>query len=240
MSKKSVNDYLKNLEKPRERLIKEGPSSLKLEEIIAILLRTGSSKSDDFSPDLSAINLAREILKKFKNDLIALSNADYGQLKQIKGIGDAKAATIIAAFELARRLIREKTVENIQFTTPTSVFDFLRGELSYNNQETTFLLTLKTNNSLINCHKLTIGNQSMAIVDVKEIIRKALYDKATGIIFAHNHPSGNVEPSTDDIEITKKIYQACKFFSIRFLDHIIFSPTSYFSFTKSKLPPFDD
>lgn len=230
-SPKPINEWDEE-DRPRERLIKKGPSSLTNFELLAILLRTGAGKHK------TAIDLAKTLLDKFDGDLNKLAELEYGQLKSIKGIGTAKAATLIAAFELGRR--RQQKIlfpDKPAFCESQQVFNYVFDKLRDNTIEKAILLTLNNKNSLINEHEISYGGQSSTVIDVREIIRRALYDKATGIILIHNHPSDNVSPSSDDIEITKKIKEACKLVDIRFLDHLIIGKSAgkYFSFTDEQL-----
>ncbi|MCX7955409.1 MAG: DNA repair protein RadC [Bacteroidales bacterium] len=234
MTKNSYGSSIKKWnenDRPRERLLKLGPSALSNFELLAILIRTGSGNHK------SAIDLAKEILNNFDNDLNKLAELDYNQLRSIKGIGSAKAASIIAAFELCRRRLQENKLQKQEFLNSHQVFDYIIHRLRDYTIEKVILLTVNNKNTLIKEHEISCGGQSFSVIDIREIIRKALYDKATGIILIHNHPSDNITPSHNDIEITKKLKEACNFVDIRFLDHLIIGKNTdkYFSFADENL-----
>ncbi len=220
----TIHDLPKN-ERPRERLISRGPENLKDEELLAILLRTGSQGK-------SVIKLAKQVLQNYpKKKLLKLK---YDDLIKIKGIGPSKALTIIAAIELVKRSLEigEETIPVIQ-----SIKDVV-AQASYlrdKQREHFLVLFLNARNQLIYKKDLFIGTLNANLVHPREIFAEALRQNSASIILIHNHPSGDPEPSEDDLEITKRIVEAGKIMGIDVLDHIIITKTKVFSFKEKKL-----
>ena len=208
-------------DRPREKLLQRGIEALTDAELIAILLSTGTR-------EMSAIDLAREILTK-TGDLNRLARAQVNELTQIKGIGKAKAISIQVAFELGRR--KSSLISPIfRFTNSKDVADFVAPKLEDLDREVFYAIFLNRNNEVIADKEIFSGGVSATIIDPRIIFREAIHHLASGLIFAHNHPSGNLTPSQADINITEKLRKGGKVFDINVLDHLIISSRGYYSF----------
>lgn len=210
-------------DRPREKLALKGKAVLSDAELLAILIGSGSKNE-------SAVELCKRILASINNNLNALGKLSVQQLSEFKGIGEAKAISIIAALELGRRRKNEDAIELTKITSSKSVFDIMQpliGELAYEEFWVLFL-----NNSMKVLHKaqLSKGGITGTVVDVRIMFKLALEQNATSIILVHNHPSGSLQPSEADFEVTKKIKIAGKTLDISVIDHIIITETSYYSF----------
>ncbi len=211
---------LPKVDRPREKLAKFGPEFLKDNELLAILLRTGTEGK-------SALRIAKEILSRFsKKRLLGLS---FDQLKQIKGIGPAKACQILAAFELSKRVLKvDSSGARPIIQTPKDVI----AQVSYlasNKKENFVVLYLNARNELLNKETISIGTLNANLVHPREVFEPALTNYAASVIFTHNHPSGDPEPSEDDLKITKQLTQAGEILGIDVLDHIIICKNKYLS-----------
>lgn len=208
-------------ERPREKLSKRGIAALTDAELLAILIRSGNR-------EISAIGLAKQLLDQ-AGGLEKLARASLQMLRQSKGIGDAKAMSLLAAFELARRkaaLFPEK----MKISSSQIAAKYLIARLGDHSQEVFHVLFLNRNNEIEAEKQLFVGGVSATIIDPKVVFREAILHLASGLIVAHNHPSGNLMPSSADLEITKKIQQGAEYFDIRLLDHVIVSNRGYYSF----------
>jgi DNA repair protein RadC len=214
-------------DKPREKLLAHGSTTLSNAELIAILLGTGTKS-------LSAIDLAKDILQLVSHDLNDLGRKTIKELQSVKGIGPAKAITIAAALELGRRR-NQPSKTKTQITSSKDSFDFLIPFLADLNHEEFWIILLNKNSKIINQKKMFSGGIDVVIVDVKMIMKIAIEEGASGLILAHNHPSGSLIPSSQDKNITQKIKDACSIFSIQLLDHIIIGNNEYFSFIDAGL-----
>ncbi len=209
-------------DRPREKLIEKGTYSLSDAELIAILISTGTRK-------LSAVDIAKLILSESENNLHTLGKKTINDLKKINGIGEAKAITIIAALELGRR--RKKTdLEHKKANTSNVVFDVFQPILGDLPHEEFWVLYLSRSNKIIDKERISIGGTTGTIIDVKIILKHGIEKLACGIILIHNHPSGNIQPSTSDKSITSKIKEAGKLTDISVLDHVIIGDKKYYSF----------
>lgn len=204
-------------ERPREMLFKYGPSSLSLSKLLAILLRTGREGT-------SAEELARNILNQFKS-LRSIDSAALKELCAIQGVGEAKAAQIKAALELGKRLYREKAEKKRKITNVQDVIlyvsEYYAPYLRDAKKEFFNVILLDSRNKPIDHIELSRGSITASVVDPKEIIKEATMKSASAIILVHNHPSGEPDPSQDDINITNQIARACNLVGIKVLDHII-------------------
>lgn len=209
---------------PREKLMSKGAYSLSNSELIAILLRSGASK-------VSAVGLAKQLLKANKNDLYALSTKTVKELCQYKGVGPAKAVTLKACFELAKRY-RQQEDAKVKKTIKTAdeAFHLLFPYLNGLTHEEFWCIYLTRNSKVIAVENISKGGIHSSAVDVKVIFKKALLHESSGIIIAHNHPSGSGKPSSQDLYITEKIYNGGLELDIQLLDHLIFYHNKYFSF----------
>lgn len=215
-------------DRPREKLLQKGKMSLTDAELIAILIGSGSRKE-------SAVDLSKRILSSNKNNLSQLGKLSVQQLMHFKGIGEAKAITIIAAMELGRRRRTEEALELVKITSSNSVFELMQpiiGELAH---EEFWILYLNNANKIIDQFQISKGGITGTLVDVRITLRKALEIGAVSLILAHNHPSGNLNPSEADKQLTTKLKTASESLDIKILDHLIVTEKSYFSFADEGL-----
>ena len=208
-------------DRPREKLLQRGIEALTDTELLAILLATGTK-------DRSAIDLARDILQT-TNGLEQLARTQVNELVKIKGIGKAKAITIQVAFELGRRKLRNHSPKK-RFSNSKDVANYVSPKLVDLGHEVFYAIFLNRNNEVIAEKEIFSGGVSATIIDPRIIFKEAINYLASGIIFAHNHPSGNLKPSQADIEITHKLKKGGKVFDINVLDHLIISGRGYYSF----------
>lgn len=223
MPKLSIKEWAAE-DRPREKLLMKGVSALSDSELLAILIGSGNDKE-------SAVELCKRILKANDNSLNKLGKMSVSDLvKNFKGIGPAKAITIIAALELGKR--RKESELPQQKKVSSSRDAFLAGYpiLSDLNHEEMWAMLLNRANNIIHTFQVSRGGLSQTVVDIRLILREALNHYASSIILAHNHPSGNCQPSSQDITITKKLVEAAKWMDIEVLDHLIISGDSYYSF----------
>ena len=209
-------------DKPREKMMLKGQAALSNAELLAILIGAGTR-------DESAVDLCKRILQTVNHNLNELSKLSLSKLKQFKGIGDAKAITIIAALELGRR----RKAENIQPTKIQSsrdVYEHMASAMEDLPHEEFWIVFLNNSNKIIKTTQLSKGGLTATVVDVRMLFHTALDCLATGIILVHNHPSGNLTPSREDKNITNKIKEAGKVLDILLLDHLIISQNGYLSF----------
>jgi len=219
-----IKDFPKH-EMPREKLIEKGVKNLRDVELMAILLRTGIEGKD-------VMKVSDEILKKYpKKKLLAL---DFENLSKIKGIGPGKACLLLAAFELTKRALE---VEDNNLPTIVSAKDAVAQlqELRIVKKEHFVVLYLNARNQLIHKETVSIGTLNASLIHPREVFKPAIDYLAASIIIAHNHPSGDVDPSEEDIEITKRIKEAGKIMGIEIADHIIVTKESFLSFQERGL-----
>lgn len=210
-------------DRPREKLILKGKSVLSDAELIAILIGSGSKNE-------SAVELSKKILASVANNLNELGKLNLSQLCNFKGIGEAKAVTIIAAMELARRRRSEEVIELTKITSSKIIFEIMQPIIGELPHEEFWVLYLNNANKVIAKNQLSKGGMTGTVVDVRIIFKSALESGAVGILLCHNHPSGNLKPSEADIEITKKVKTAGKNLDINVLDHLIITQNGYYSF----------
>lgn len=210
-------------DRPREKLLIKGISSLSDAEILAILISSGTRKK-------SAVDLGRELLNMVGNNLNSLGKLTVPDLKKIHGIGPARAVTIAAALELGRRRKLAEVPEILQIKSSQDVAAVFQPLLSDLSHEEFWVLFLNRSNRVIDRMKISQGGISGTVTDVRIIMKKAVEYLASGIIVCHNHPSGNLNPSEADSKITQKIKEAGNLMDIQLLDHIIISDKDYYSF----------
>ena len=201
-------------DKPRERLWKFGCESLSNIELLGIILRNGR-------PGMSTLDLARNLLRNFDNNLSKMAGASPKELTKIKGIGPAKAAELKATFALAARLAREMGPVAIKLSTPESVADYFREVYRGKKQEELRSVLLDTKNNLIKDELITVGLLDRSQVHAREVFRSAIEHSAAKLVLAHNHPSGDPTPSKADITCTRELIRAGKIIGIEVVDHII-------------------
>lgn len=211
---------------PREKALSYGFNSLSENELIALILKSAYKGSNVFI-------LADELIKK-ANGFSNLLSLKYEELIDIKGIKKAKALEIMAILEICKRLTRiDKVSENKMVLNPDKVIDYLRFKIGYGNQEEFFVVFVDNKSKILKAKTMYKGTNDRTYVGIDEILREALLLKAKGIIISHNHPSGDTSPSDADIELTKNIAEGCRHIGISFIDHIIVSKSSYYSFKSS-------
>ena len=207
-------------EMPRERLFNFGPESLSEVELLAIILRTGTK-------DKNVVELSREILEKF--DHRSLSRKSVEELLKFKGIKEVKATQIVAIFELARRFSAKKVENQVSISSSEEIYQLVKYDFDSLNIEKVMIVFVNTKNKVIKKEIIHEGTLNYSIFDIRKIIKKTLSYDASGIFLIHNHPSGDTNPSSEDVRVTKKISSLCAKLSIRFLDHIIVGD-NYYSF----------
>ncbi|MCR5659491.1 MAG: DNA repair protein RadC [Bacteroidales bacterium] len=220
--KKSIKEWAAD-DRPREKMIKKGRAALSDSELLAILLRTGMKGQ-------SAVELARAILDRVDNDLISLSNLTFKELKDIKGIGEAKAITIMAALELGKRRRAAEATLLEEVKDSKASFERFLPYIDDMKQEHFLVMYLDQSNHPLKVECISNGGATAVIADPKLIFKNALSLNATAIILGHNHPSGNPRPSEDDRQLTKKLVAAGKLLDINVIDHIIIGNERYYSF----------
>jgi DNA repair protein RadC len=201
----------------------KGTSALSDAELVAILIGSGT-------PKLSAVELSKKILLQGNNNLNELARLSVKDLMKIKGIGEAKAITIVAALELGRRRREQDAEEKPKITSSKDAYDLLKGDMMDLPKEEFWVLLLNRANRVAKKKRVSEGGVSGTVADPKIIYKMALEELASGIIVAHNHPSGNLQASQSDLDLTKKLKEAGKFLEIQLLDHIIIANQKYLSF----------
>jgi len=210
-------------DRPREKLVLKGKNSLSNAELMAILIGSGSKNE-------SAVELSKKILSSTNNNLQELSRLSIEELNKFKGIGPAKAITIIAAIELGKRYRSTDALHKKKITSSRDAYDILFSYLSDLSYEEFYIILLNRANEVLSVNKVSEGGVSGTAVDAKKIFKIAIDKKASGIILSHNHPSGNLNPSPQDKDLTKKIVSSGKLLDINVLDHIIVGNGKYYSF----------
>lgn len=210
-------------DKPREKLMLKGKSALSDAELIAILIGSGSRNE-------SAVDLSKRILASVDNNLNSLGKLSVSQLMHFKGIGEAKAISIIAALELGRRRRAEEAVKLIKITSSKMIFEIMQPIIGELPHEEFWILYLNNSNKVISKSQLSKGGITGTLVDVRLVFKTALEMGATALILCHNHPSGTLVPSDADKQITKKLKLAGDNLEIKVLDHLIVTENNYFSF----------
>ena len=210
-------------DRPREKLLLKGKHALSDAELIAILISSGNSEE-------TAVELSQRILRKADNNLHELSRMSVNELMNFKGIGEAKAITIVAALELGRRRKEAEAVKRDKIVTSKDAVDIFQPLLADNHHEEFWILFLNRANHIIGRERVSSGGMSGTVVDPKLIFKAALDHKAVSVILCHNHPSGNVKPSEPDIKLTKNLVAAGKVLEIAVLDHVIVAQSGFYSF----------
>lgn len=213
-------------DRPREKLLLKGRNALSDAELIAILIGSGT-------PSESAVDVAKRILMAADGDLNTLSQLTVKDLCKIKGIGEAKAISIIASMELGRRRNLTETPLPPQLTASKHIYDYMKPEFLDLQVEQFWVLMLNQNLRPIKKVKIGEGGVAGVVADPKIIFHKALENLASNLVLLHNHPSGNLEPSKEDDNLTRRIVEAGKFLQINVVDHIIFTNNGYFSYKES-------
>ena len=208
-------------DRPRERLIKFGAESLSNSELLAILIRTGIKNE-------SAVAVANRILRNDRG-LNFLAECNIQELSSIKGIGDAKAAQIKAAIEIAKRIRNFRSDQKYKITAPSDAAELVMEDMRYLKKEHLRVIFLNTKNYVIDVQDLSIGSLNASVVHPREIFKEAIRKSSSSIIICHNHPSGDPAESNEDVNITKRLYEVGKLVGIELLDHVIIGDGSYIS-----------
>ena len=215
-------------DRPREKLRYKGAAALSDAELIAILIGSGNRNQ-------SAVSLAKHILATVNHRISGLSSFTLHQLTQFKGIGEAKAITILAAFEVGRRNTKRSNKSLLKVKDSMGAYQILSPKLAHLQHEEFWILYLNNANCVIHESRLSQGGITGTLVDVRLVLKKALEVGAVGLILGHNHPSGTLKPSTADKELTRKIQQSAQLMDIKVLDHLIITAADYFSFADQNL-----
>lgn len=230
MEKKEKKYTVKDLpldDRPREKLLIRGAQSLTDAELVAIILRTGKK-------GMSVLEIARELIIS-EGNLAGLASKSVDSLQKVDGIGRDKAATLAAVFELSRRIqSQSKLYSNRKITSPKDVADIFIPLLRDEQKEKFIAVCLNSANKIIKHETISIGNLNSSIVHPREIFKVAIDCLSASVILIHNHPSGNLEPSNEDISITKKIVEAGKMMDIPVFDHLILGGDGYTSFVEKR------
>lgn len=221
-NKHSIKQWAKD-DRPREKLLSRGAENLSNSELLAILIHNGSKNK-------TAVDLGKEILKLGKDNLAELGKLSVKDLMKIKGIGEAKAITIVAALELGRRRQSSASLEKAIVSGSSDIANYLQTALKDYHHEVFAVIFLNRSNKVNHFQIVSEGGITGTVADPRIILKKALEQNAVSIILCHNHPSGSLRPSRADEELTTKIKEAAKFLDIRVLDHIIVSDDGYYSF----------
>jgi DNA repair protein RadC len=225
MDKLTINQWAED-DRPREKMERLGPQALSDAELLAILVGSGSTQED-------AVTLMKRILSDCNNNLNTLGKRSISDLCQYTGVGPAKAITILAACELGKRRQMEKPEERPDLGTATRIYNHMHPLLQDLDVEEFWLLLMNQNYRLIKKLSIAHGGITEVAVDIRIIMREAILANATILAVCHNHPSGSLRPSQADNAITTSIQQACNVMRIKFLDHVIVTDGSYFSYKES-------
>lgn len=220
---------LNKQERPREKMMARGANALTDVELLAILLRTGTSTRN-------VVDVARELLRTADDRLGSVAAMSLDRLRQVEGIGPSKAVAVAAAFELGRRLALEVGMENVpRMDSPAKVYRVMLPLLRDLDHEECWVLFLNKSNGLISKERMTSGGQDFTVMDKRVVVRRAIEKKSASIILVHNHPSGNAMPSVEDINQTRDLGRALSACGLQLLDHVIVAGASYYSFSDEQV-----
>ncbi len=210
-------------ERPREKMMAQGPAALSDAELLAILIGSGNSEE-------TAVGLMQRVLKDCQGSLNTLGRMTMNDLmSRYKGIGEAKAITLLAACELGSRRRREDVVEKKKISDSRDAYEYFASMRDLPLEEA-HVLMLRQNHSIIGETMISRGGIAGTAVDVREVMRHVIMNRATAIVLCHNHPSGNLRPSREDDQLTKRVEDACRVMNIQLVDHIIVAETGYYSY----------
>lgn len=210
-------------EQPRERLMSIGAEALTNSELLAILIRTGSTKQ-------SALEVGKALLAGCNDNLTELSEMTIQELCSFEGIGESKACQLLASLELGKRVKQMGILQRSKMSSPVEVVNFFNAELDNIKVEKFIGVFLNTKNEVINWEVISVGSLNASIVHPREVFNRAIRRNAASIIAVHNHPSGHISPSKEDINITKRLYEVGQLVGIPLIDHIIIGKNKYYSF----------
>lgn len=214
-------------QRPRERLLKYGADKLSDAELLAILLRVGAKGR-------SAIDVGRDLIQKFRS-LRNIDTKSFSEIKEKGVLGLAKFAQVKAAFEIGRRFVKEKSITKLKVKTSDDIVDYFLPYMRDMKKEVFKVILLDGKNKIIKDVTISEGTLTKSIVHPREVIKEAIAESSAAVVLFHNHPSGESQPSQDDIEITNRIISACELIGIKVLDHVIIGDNNYFSFFKKGL-----
>lgn len=221
-TKLTITDWAEE-DRPRERLERLGAEALSNAELLAILIGSGT-------PQVSAVDLMKNVLASCHNNLNTLGKMTIRDLEAFKGIGPAKAITILAACELGKRRAREKAEERTDLGSATAIYNLMHPKMQDLDVEEFHILLMNQHFKLIREVRISHGGITETAIDIRVIMREAILNNATVLAACHNHPSGNTHPSRQDDQLTERIRKACDIMRIYFLDHVIVTDGSYYSY----------
>lgn len=222
MTKLNINQWAEE-DRPREKLMRQGAESLTNAELLAILIGSGSAEQ-------SAVDLMKDILSDCNNNLNTLGKMTISQLQRYKGMGPAKAITILAACELGKRRQLSKPEERLELGSATAIYNYMHPKMQDLDVEESWILLMNQAFKLIKAVRLSHGGISETAVDVRVIMKEAVLSNATVLALTHNHPSNNANPSRNDDRLTERIRKASDIMRIYFLDHVIITDGRYYSY----------
>lgn len=214
-------------DRPREKLLLKGKSNLSNAELIAILLGSGTRRE-------SAVELARRVLDLADNNLSELGKVSLAQLQRLSGIGPVKAITLSAALELGRRRQEAEPLRRQQIQTSRDIYEVFGPRIGDLRHEEFWVMCLNRNNRVVGTSRIGAGGISATVADIRLILQYAIESHASCLILCHNHPSGNLQPSQEDLKLTHSVKQAAQWMDILLIDHLIVSNTAYFSFADER------
>ena len=215
-------------ERPREKLYEYGPKALSNDELLAIIIRTGNKED-------TAIDLARRLLSRDNRGLVFLRDTTLQELIETKGIGKCKAAQILAAIEIGKRINYLDALDKVKINEPSTIANLYMDEMRYLQKEHFRVVLLDTKNQIIVAEEISVGTLNASIVHPRDVFKAAIKRNANSIILIHNHPSGDPTPSNEDINITNRLLEAGNLIGIRVLDHIIIGDNKYISFKEKNI-----
>lgn len=220
-------------ERPREKLLARGAGSLGSAELLAILIRTGAGRGGE-----TALDVARRLWAEYRESWDQLAQASGAEMSSRPGIGPAKAATVLAALEIGRRMGGRPLTPEVSFRESRQVFDHFASRFSGLKKEVFYCLLLDTRNRYLREERISEGTLTSSLVHPREAFRAAVRESASAMIFAHNHPSGDPSPSREDADLTRRLWEAGKVLGIRVLDHVIVGEARHYSFAdEGEFPP---
>lgn len=219
---------LPETERPREKMYENGAESLSNEELIAVIIRTGSRQE-------SAVELSKRVISRDNRGLVYLRDTTMQELMEINGIGKCKASQILAAIEIGKRINYQTAAEKIKINQPSTVADLFMDEMRYLQKEHFRIILLDTKNQIIAMEEISIGTLNASIVHPRDVFKIAIKRNSNSIILIHNHPSGDPTPSKEDINITNRLLEVGELIGIKVLDHIIIGDMDYISLKEKNI-----
>ena len=222
MEQLSINHWAEE-DRPREKMMRKGAEALSIAELLAILIGSGTTED-------SAVSLMQKVLSRCDNNINTLGKWSLNDFTSFKGLGPAKGITIMAALELGKRRAMQEPIERAVIKESTDIYNIFHPLLCDSPQEEFWLLLLNQAAKVIDKVRISQGGIDQTTVDVRSVMREAILVRATQIAMVHNHPSGNLKPSNEDINITNKIKKASDLLNIRLIDHVIVTDGNFYSF----------